>query len=469
MVHHAPIPAEALAGVHRGDPEAMAELCGSRGGSVLAFCEAACGVTLAPRAAAEAFARFRAAVAAAPEGEIQYADGLLLGATRHAAASLAPVPPTAGGRLLGRGRRRGAEVHAVVPTLLAARAEGGLGQADQDRLARHLERCAPCRETEERFADAEERYAEASGDPPPPELVRALVTSMAAAAPAAAAGLGADGHPEVDEPGDGPQTPPPAAGAGEDEGVDEDLRIGTPPLGPVGVVAVAPDPELDGILDDPSAAGDLDDPDDFAMEHDDDHDDADPDDPGAQRAPIAIRGHPEATAPATAKAGGRLGRPVALILPLAVILMGVLAAMAVAGVFGGDDGQPARSGVDPPQIETVREPVTTPLTDDGVLAAAPVRKRKRSSRRRAKPSAKRTADSRSASPAATSTTPSVTVPVAPTPTELQDAPEPAPQPVAPAPKKQQSATKVPSGGGGAQPDEPASEPTPTFEPAPAAP
>ncbi|MBI5104987.1 MAG: hypothetical protein HZB46_08395, partial [Solirubrobacterales bacterium] len=49
-------------GVRDGEPAALAGLVARRGPAVLAFCREVCGPDHAPLAAAEAFARFRAAV-----------------------------------------------------------------------------------------------------------------------------------------------------------------------------------------------------------------------------------------------------------------------------------------------------------------------------------------------------------------------------------------------------------------------
>jgi hypothetical protein len=499
MADREPISAQALVALRAGDPAAMAELCFRRGGSVLAFCTAACGPELAPRAAAEAFARLRAAVAAAEDPNDLDADQLLLGATRHAAASLAPVPaPGSEGRRLRGARRRGGEVHAVVPVLLAARAAGGLGAADQDRLARHLKRCSACRDIEARFAEAERHYATPDAGPPPPELVGALVTSMAAAVPVATA----VGEPSPGEDAGFPDDPG-SDGADEGHGLDParldehestDLRAETMVAAPAqdgseardddgwtdeyelaqfeelhqdddpeltavhpaaaGVVAVGPDPELDHILDDR-------------------HDEEDGELEDDRAAPIAIRGHPEATAPATAAIGRRFGRPLAILLPLGVVVLGVAAAMAIAGVFGGDDTQPPKSELASPPPASVRAPVTTPLPSGNPRTArTPAKKRKKRTRRSAAvattPAA--TATVPSTTPDA-STTPRAATPVAPVQTQRVPTPDPTPAPrTTPAPTKTapQSATKVPGGNGSSDP-EPATQTTPTFQPAAPAP
>ena len=127
---------------------------------MIAFCTQVCGPQVADRAAAEAFARFRAAVRDAPDLESLDPEALLRGATRHAAASMARQPsgPPPHGKL----RSRGTQTCQHVPTMLAARANGALGQADLERIARHLDRCERCDALAEIFRRAELAYQ----DPP---------------------------------------------------------------------------------------------------------------------------------------------------------------------------------------------------------------------------------------------------------------------------------------------------------------
>jgi hypothetical protein len=147
-------------GVRAGDRAALQGLVDRRGPAVIAFCTQVCGPQAAERAAAEAFARFRAAVRDTPDLSAIDPEALLRGATRHAAASLARQPsgPPPSGKL----RSRGTQTCQHVPTMLAARANGALGEADLDRLARHLERCERCDALGEIFRRAELAYQ----DPP---------------------------------------------------------------------------------------------------------------------------------------------------------------------------------------------------------------------------------------------------------------------------------------------------------------
>lgn len=171
-------------GIRDGDPAALAALVERRGNAVLAYCEAVCPPASAERAAAEAFARFRSVVANAADPRVLDPDALLLTTTRHAAASLTPVPtpaPSLRNRLGVRGASP--ETCALVPGLLAARAEGELSAPDRERLAKHLERDASCR----RLADAVERAERAYTSPPartvPIGALTEIMLALAGAAP----------------------------------------------------------------------------------------------------------------------------------------------------------------------------------------------------------------------------------------------------------------------------------------------
>jgi len=168
-------------GVRDGDPAAIAGLVDRRGGAVLAYCTAVCPPELVERAAAEAFARFRAAVAAASDPYDVDPEAALLRATRQSAAWLARTAPPAPSvaRLL---RRREDPVQHV-PTLLVARAEGELSAADQHRLSSLLERSAPAREVQVAFRRAEQAYRDDATPDVPPHAHAILAAAMAAAAP----------------------------------------------------------------------------------------------------------------------------------------------------------------------------------------------------------------------------------------------------------------------------------------------
>ena len=175
-------------GIRDGEPAALAALVERRANAVLAYCETVLGPQEAERAAAEAFARFRAAVATTEDPRALDPETLLLGATRHAAAALTPAPtPEPGGsglrRLLPAGRGATVEACTHIPGLLAGRAEGALGAADRDRLARHLERHTPCRALAARAARAEQAYATPPERTVPTGALTEILLALAAAAP----------------------------------------------------------------------------------------------------------------------------------------------------------------------------------------------------------------------------------------------------------------------------------------------
>jgi len=176
-------------GIRDGDPTVLKALVDRRGAAVLAYCERACPVDLAPEASADAFARFRTAVIATPRPADLDPEAALLSATRHAAAERAPrtVGTSAGpiGRLLGG---KAPDQIAEVPSLLVLRAEGTLDAASEDRLNRLLDASAAARAAEERFHAAEYAYRTAVARPLPPVVARQVIATMTAIAPTAAPG-----------------------------------------------------------------------------------------------------------------------------------------------------------------------------------------------------------------------------------------------------------------------------------------
>jgi hypothetical protein len=165
-------------GVREGDRAALQALVERRGPAVMAFCTRVCGPANAPRASAEAFARFRAAVRDALDLSALDPEALLRGATRHAAASMARTP--SGPPPTGRLRSRGTQTCEHVPTMLAARANGALGEADLERLARHLDRCERCNAMGEIFRSAEAAYAEPAIETLGSDTTTVLVAAMVA-------------------------------------------------------------------------------------------------------------------------------------------------------------------------------------------------------------------------------------------------------------------------------------------------
>jgi hypothetical protein len=306
-------------GVRDGEAGALRGLVAARGPAVLAFCTSVCGPDAAPRAAAEAFARLRAALADAPSPESVDMDDLLRGGTRHAAASMIQVPEAPTGIRLHH-RDSGACRH--VPALLAARAGGVLGLADQERLARHLDRCERCRRFDAGFSRAERDY----DSPPAKELPAAVATLLVAALEAAAPVVATERVSAV-----AAQATAPAAAMAPS-------------------VAVNP-PADDGGRSDPAVDDDVLG---ATVEWD-----ALPRVPAQAAAPLVRSPQHELLAGGRERRG-RGGRITRLVLPFVVVLAAGIGALAVAGVFGGDDPTP------PAQRDAGRleQPVTTPLPLD---------------------------------------------------------------------------------------------------------
>ncbi len=185
------------AGIRAGDRATGEELCARRGAAVLAYCERVAAPGAAVTAAAEGFARFRSAVIATPDSQGVDPEVLLLSATRHAAARHAPRPALARVAAQLGARRRGPQTCALVPELLAARAEGALSDADRLRLSRHVQRCGTCQATQSRFGAAEAAYRS-----PPDAAPDARATAMIVAALTKRVGMGdTPGAGEPDDPG----------------------------------------------------------------------------------------------------------------------------------------------------------------------------------------------------------------------------------------------------------------------------
>ena len=371
-------------GVRAGDRAALQALVERRGPAVVAFCTQVCGPQAAERAAAEAFARFRAAVRDAQTLGGLDPEALLRGATRHAAASMARQPsgPPPHGRL----RSRGTQTCEHVPTMLAARANGALGDADVERLARHLERCERCDALAEIFRRAELAYQDPAiqtlGSDTTTVLLAALeavsehgvgtAPAPAADAPSGVALDGAFGHlPDLDD--EVPVEAVPVAVAAEPElavnaladlveveHVDdpaaeldpealsvEPLPDGEPPL-PEGPVFYSTG-EHDAV--DLGETVEWDELPDVAAEHE-----------GA----VAV-----ASGPAPLLEGGHTRRsrwrPLAVALPVLLVAACIAGALAVAGVFGGNDPTPPVERTSAPRVQA---PVLTPLP---VKVKAPAR------------------------------------------------------------------------------------------------
>jgi hypothetical protein len=353
-------------GVRAGDRVALQALVERRGPAVVAFCTQVCGPQNADRAAAEAFARFRAAVRAAPDLRALNPEALLRGATRHAAASLARQPsgPPPHGRL----KSRGTQTCEHVPTMLAARANGALGSADLDRLARHLERCERCDALAEIFRRAELAYQDPAVDTLGSDTTSVLVEALLAVpgdpyavAPAPAADAPAPLEaltgafptlPDVDDevPVEVAPPPAPAVPAAEPEPVADEPELAAVPEVEVDEGApLAPEvPEL--------AAAEGDEDLGLTMEWDNElppleAEGADEEDREAEPEPGSVL-----TGGAKARRSGP--RPLVILLPILLVVAIAAGAAAVAGVFSGDTSTPA---ISKPPAPHVQAPVTTPL------------------------------------------------------------------------------------------------------------
>jgi hypothetical protein len=435
------MPAAAVtpAGVRDGDPAALAGLCAARGPSVLAYCRQLVGDTDAAEAAADAFARFRATVVAAGALSDLNPEAVLVKATREAAASRA-----------GRGSEG---TCAELPQLLAARANKTISDADGERLEEHLESCWACRAPVARFKAAERAY----GDPPDRTIEPAVTALIVAALAAAAPSRGAEPAPN------GAATR--ASAAGESEAAGEREAAGTgdghttkyrmlgtiggdsgdtdgPPAKPAGPL-VPPGP-VASILALLGLKG-------IGMPK-----------PGGARTARLGRTRGPAREPLAGRVGTGIPRPragqpagpplqrssrgrarpplrLSIVLPIGLVLIALLVALSVSGVFGGSDpasspsvAVPAERSADSPPADVVIVPGAKDASGDAVeLAKARDRARARrqregSSKRKSKPSAAKKKAPATAPPADAASAP--TVAAAPPPA----APPPPPPPPPPA-------------------------------------
>lgn len=355
------------AGIRDGDPAALRGLVSRRGRAVVAFCEAVCPPDDVDVAAAEAFARFRAAVAAADDPGALNPEALLLGATRHAAASMARPAAEDG---LPRGpRRRAREREPLcpqVPGLLAARAEHMLGPADLDRLAQHLDVHLGCREVEAAFRRAERAYRSPPHLPLHPATEEAILGALAAAAPLAAPSADAFAalveEDAQDEVWASEGVPPRDDDADAEEWEDEFESPAD--LAPEFEfeVEVEPEPEsvpdtTEPVLEDEPGPPAHDAPPAVAPPTGHAEDRTPATRPARRRLPRRVRAaqttpdadrgtalpRPSRTAVATDVAHEDHGPVFRVVLPGAAIAVAIIIILAIAGVFGGDT--PAPTGV----------------------------------------------------------------------------------------------------------------------------
>ena len=364
-------------GVREGDPAALAALCAVRGPSVVAYCRHVAGEADAGAAAADAFARFRVAVVAAGDTSTLNPEALLIKATRTSAA--AHVVSTAQGDC------------ADVPALLATRADKSISVADLERLEAHLEHCWACRAPVARFKAAERAYRDPPEKTIEPELATRIVEALVAAVPPPAppepAAVSANGvGPDA---ADAPAADPPATQAVGVEQATENF------MAPGMIEAPAePDPDADAAAAATArrerrakrrsgagagAAGLL------ARLRPAASEDRAPRERARARgprmpaaSPAAIPATPrELAAPRERREPARPGgRRMGLVLPIVLILLALLGALFVSGVFGGDDpasssgvSVPAAAPDDTTQPELVVVPGAKDASADAVETA----------------------------------------------------------------------------------------------------
>jgi len=420
------------AGVRDGEPGALAGLCAARGPSVLAYCRHVAGDADAGAAAADAFARFRAAVVATDELSGLDPEALLLDATRSAAASRAAssLPETC----------------AAVPALLGARASRTIASGELELLEQHLQACWTCRAAVARFKAAERAYRDPPDPAMDPAIIAQIIAAMADAVPAPQArppaAPSANGHaapaapvpPPPDSAAPAAPVPPPPDSAAPAAPVPPPPDSAAPaapvPTDATGTTADATTRWRGAVI---GAAGAL-------RRRGARADDApageEPQDAagaqrrrrtaritGGARLPRAQRPAAPTAAPRRpgSRARSRRGNRLRLVLPVGVVLAALLVALFVSGVVGG--GDPASSPrIDvpadvPADVSGDTEPadvVVVPGAEEASAAEverAKARDRERVKRRREAAAAERQAPA--TAPPAAATAPPATAPPPP--------------------------------------------------------
>jgi hypothetical protein len=443
-------------GVRDGDPAALAGLCDRRGPAVLAYCRHVAGDAEAAAAAAEAFGSFRAAVHAAEDPADINPEALLLNTTRHAAAGRVGIVA------LG--------ICAVVPLLLAARADRSISPADLDQLEEHLRTCWTCRAPVARFEAAERAYRDPPAAKVPPEAAAVIVAALTAAAPVraeeppppappplTAAGSNGSGHlaaadgrppadrldmpttefrrideiapvpapaPAVPVPDDEPPPSPPARrGAGAVAGLLSGLRARATRDRGAAAVDPAAAAEIAAAAAVPAAAS-------GARASSARRRTRAPRPAGETHLPRPQRA--QASARRERSAGRPAGRPhralrPSVVLPIVLIALALVIALFVAGVFGADDPTPSSSVVPPVTAPPAakKKPEVVVVSGSGDASGAAVERAK--SRARAKDRRQTQAGANATAPAA-STPPAAVATPAPTRTPPAAAPASKPKP-----------------------------------------
>ena len=253
----------------------------------------------------------------------------------------------------GKLRSRGTETCVHVPTMLAARANGALGPADLERIARHLDRCERCNALAEIFRRAELAYQ----DPP----VDTLGTDTSSVLLEALRAVPEHGHEVAPAPAAGTPAGPALDGAFPHlPDLDDEVPIAVAVPAPVEEEEPRPSRTRSprptqvatrsrrrrrrrarrrrGLRRDHRVGS-----------------------RAAGRDPRAGAREPVAEAPVLTGGNTRRGgspRPLVLLLPLLLVLALAAGAAALAGFFDGDDGA---ATISKPLAPRVQAPVTTPL------------------------------------------------------------------------------------------------------------
>jgi hypothetical protein len=330
-------------GVRNGDPAALAALVERRGAAVLAYSREVCAPADAPIAAAEALARFRAAVHASGDATDLDPERLLLSATRHASAARARPPVEAGGarRILGRGYT---ETCAHMPALIVARAENLLGEADLDRLSRHLDRCSTCRATEAAFRRAERAYVATTHAPLDGATTVLFLAALADAAPVEGEAAPAEAAAEVEAAAAPVTEQPERVPVFEEPVVEEQL--------------VEAEPDEYDHTDDEGWTGEQEEVAGDTYDH-----------PMIEPGPATWNATEEPP---------RRHRRLRILIPTAILAVGAAAALAVAGVFGSSGGSSPSdtrtvqsTSVAPPKTATKHKTKRKQSTNPTTVTATP--------------------------------------------------------------------------------------------------
>ena len=160
-----------------GEPDALAALCQRRGPAVFAYCAQVAGREHAVAATGDAFARFRAAVAAPRELTPSEAEALLRTVTRRAATARGVDP---GARLPEPGADRcGTREH----WLLSYVEDDEFTDDERAQIAAHISGCPACRHVLHRIREGEQAYDEPPSQSLPLRVVDAAVGGLVSGSP----------------------------------------------------------------------------------------------------------------------------------------------------------------------------------------------------------------------------------------------------------------------------------------------